>query len=202
MYNMSKRVSGGSKDVPKQKAAVPVESEKGAVIPASVDDYAAWIRNTPVIDASAVPAVPEGVPTMPDEYIQRDLRKLDGELAAESDVAIHELIALGSATLAQDLGPTTNKLPDLRTLAARRDALRATQQRLSVLLSHVVAQQKVADHDTILALESVADAVGFFAKHNTALEVRYAATLAVLAKRGAKVSAGLARAKAADKSGE
>jgi hypothetical protein len=172
----------------------PVEVAK-PVLPASLDDFSARVRNSPVTDLAVLPTPSASLPQGPEAFAQRELRKLDADLAAESDRALAELSALDPSTRAKDLGPVSAQLEDVSTLLARRRALRGVATRLERLAAEVRVQQQVADHDAVLALEAVGQALSFYGRFDRSIEERYAATLALLAQRGKKVAEGIAQAR-------
>lgn len=172
----------------------PVEAPK-AMLPASLDDFSARVRNSAVIDLAVLPTPSASLPQGPEAFAQRELRKLDAALAAESDRALEELATLDPVTRAKDLGPVSSRLEEVPTLLTRRRALRSVATRLERLAAEVRVQQQVADHDAVLALEAVGQALSFYGRFDRSLEERYAATLALLAQRGKKVAEGIAQAR-------
>lgn len=193
-----------SKRIPSHATAASLSvttdtSEVIGVPPASSDDFAARIRHARSISLDALPTLPENVPTGPDTFAQKDLRKLDADLQRAADEALAELAALPTERRAKDLGPVADNLGDVEALLVRRRALRSVMARLIALVGYVEAQQRVADHDTILTLESVGRAVAFFARFDVAVSSRHGATLTLLAKRGEKIAEGVARARNAAK---
>lgn len=194
---MSKRIPSLTTDA---NLSVPTDANEILYAPpASSDDFAARIRHARPITLDALPMLPEGLPTGPETFAQKDLRKLDADLQPEADEALAELAALSTERRAKDLGPVADNLRDVETLLARRRALRSVMARLVALAGYVEAQQRVADHDTILALEGVGRAVAFFARFDVAVTSRHGATLTLLAKRGEKIAEGVARARSAAK---
>lgn len=172
-----------------------VTEVSSAVVPASHHDFAARVRHSPMLDLAQLPAAPAAMPMGPEAFAQRDLRKLDAEMHAEAERALAEIAALDPETRKRDLGPVEARLADVPALLARRQALRALSTRLQALLVYTQRQQQVADHDTILMLEAVGQAMSFFARFDTSMAERYTATLALLGQRGKKVSVGIAAAR-------
>ena len=167
-----------------------------ATLPAaSVDDTAAFLRETPILVEILQVEVPSKVPARGATFAQQDLRKLDATLGPETDRALGQLAAHGVDRLAADLGPAVARLRGLDALVARRDRSAAVLTRLRALIDYAETQQRVFDHDAVLMLESVGEAVGFLGQFDDALRDRYSATLAVLSARNAKIAEGVAQAR-------
>lgn len=169
-----------------------------AVPAASIDDTAAFLREAPILADVLRVEVPPRVPARGATFAQQELRKLDATLGPEADLALAQLIAVGSDRLAADLGPAVARLRGLDELAQRRARSAAVLTRLRALVDYAETQQRVFDHDAVLVLESVGEAVAYLGQFDDALRDRYGATLAVLDARRAKIADGLALARAAE----
>lgn len=81
---------------------------------------------------------------------------------------------------------------------SRRDDARHATPVLRTLIDYAETQQRVFDHDAVLVLESVGEAVAYLGQFDDALRDRYGATLAVLDARRAEIADGLAQSRAAE----
>ena len=165
---------------------------------ASVDDTAAFLRAAPLLVDVLRVEVPSKVPTRGATFAQQELRKLDGDLGSETDRALLQLVTLGPDRLAADLGPATSRLRGLDELVQRRADSAAVLARVRTLLDYAETQQRVFDHDAVLVMEAVGEAVAYLGQFDDALRARYSATLAVLSARNAKVAEGRANARASE----
>lgn len=183
------------------KSQDPVTKPRVAVAPAipvaSVDDTAAYLRASPCLVTVLDVEVPAMVRARGATFAQQELRKLDADLGPEADRALRQLQRRGAGGLASDLGPTATLLQGLDALVERREQSTAVLSRMRALIDYAETQQRVFDHDTVLMLEAVAEAVAFLGKFDDAMRDRYSATLDVLAARTAKAAEGRARARAA-----
>ncbi len=164
---------------------------------ASVDDTAASLREAPVLTAVLSLLVPSKLPGRDATFAQQELRKLDGDLGAEADRALHQIASVDAATRETDFGPAVARLRGLDALVQRRADNAAVLTRLRYLLDYAEVQQRVFDHDTVLIIEAVGEAIAFLGQYDDSLRGRYHATLDVLAARQSKVTEGRARARAA-----
>lgn len=147
----------------------------------------------------ALPLVPRGyLPPSPEER-RRLLRPLDEDLVAEALIALGDLAALGPKALADDLGPVAK---DIGGPAATAGELRATDELLAQAERYVEflrTRRAIAGSDAVKTIEAVADEVNHRAKRDPAIRDRYAAVQKVVDARAAKISEGMAAAKAAKK---
>ena len=164
---------------------------------ASVDDTAAFIRAAPVLTAVLSILLPTKVPGRNPTFAQQELRKLDADLVAEADGALQQLASVDPATRAIDFGPTAQRLLGIDALVRHRADNAAVVARLRSLLDYAEVQQRVFDHDAVLVIEAVGEAITFFGQYDDSLRDRYHATLDVLAARQSKINEGRARARAA-----
>ena len=164
---------------------------------ASVNDTSAYLRAVPMLSGVLAVELPQKVPAHAPTFVQQDLRKLDGDLGAEADRALLQLVRLGPAAVEADLGSAAAHLRGLDPLLQQRTENAAILARLRALTAFAELQQRVFDHDTVLIIETVGDAVGYLSRYNHSLRERYDATLEVLAARAAKVAEGRSRARAA-----
>ncbi len=164
---------------------------------ASVDDTAAYLRAAPVLTAVLSVLPPANLPRRDATFAQQELRKLDADLRAEADRALQQIAHVDAATRAADLGPATTRLHGLDALVRGRADNAAVLTRLRYLLDYAEVQQRVFDHDAVLVIEAVGEAIAFMGQYDDSLRGRYRATLDMLAARQSKVTQGRARARAA-----
>lgn len=183
-----------------KKSEVPVSTtatDLVSVTPAaSIDDTAAYLREAPCVAEVLNIVVPPKVRAKGTTFAQQELRKLDADLGPETNVALVQIQQLGPDRVAADLGPVSANLRGLDALVERRAQSAAVLTRLRALLDYSETQQRVLDHDAVLILEAVGDAVGYLGQFDDAMRDRYSATLDVLNARKAKAAEGRARARA------
>ncbi len=165
---------------------------------ASVDDTAAYLRDAPLIMAVLNVALPTGVPARGALFAQQELRKLDADLGPDTNLALKQLVTLGPAALEADLGPTVKKLRGVEALIQRRVDSALIVTRLRALLHYAETIQRLADHDAVLMMDAVGEAVAFLGQYDDSLHDRYRATLDVLAARNGKIAEGRARSRTPD----
>jgi len=165
---------------------------------ASMDDTAAYLRDAPLIMAVLDVALPTKMPARGATFAQQELRKLDADLGPETDLALKQLATLGPTALEADLGPAVKKLRGVEALVQRRADSAVVLARLRALLDYAETLHRIADHDAVLMMDAVGEAVGFLGQYDDSLHERYRATLAVLAARNGKIAEGRARSRAAD----
>lgn len=128
---------------------------------------------------------------------RRLLRSLDEDLIAETILALQELAALGPKALADDLGPAANDVRDPGQVASDLVATDKLLAKLARVTEFVATRRAVAASDAVRMLDAVVEEVDHRARRDPSLRDRYAATYKVVAARSAKISEGVAAAKAA-----
>ncbi len=182
--------------------SVSVSASQSAAITAapvaSVDDTAAYLRDAPLLMAVLDVGLPTKVPARGATFAQQELRKLDADLGPETDLALKQLATLGPSALEADLGPTVKKLRGVEALVQRRANSAVIVARLRALLDYAETLHRIADHDAVLMMDAVGEAVGFLGQYDDSLHERYRATLDVLAARNGKIAEGRARSRTPD----
>ncbi len=120
-------------------------------------------------------------------------------VVAEALIALGDLTSLGAKALIDDLGPVAREIGDPKAIAGE---LRATDELLAQAERHVEflrTRRAIAGSDAVKAIEAVADEVKHRAKRDPAIVDRYASIQKVVDARAAKISEGMAAAKAAKK---
>jgi len=196
--SLRKRNTMSSKSFKHVSVSASQSPATAAAPPASVDDTAAYLRGAPLIMGVLDVALPTKVPARGAFFAQQELRKLDADLGPETDLALKQLVTLGPTALEADLGPTVTKLRGVEALVQRRADSAVVVARLRALLDYAETIHRIADHDAVLMMDAVGEAVGFLGQYDDSLHERYRATLDVIAARNGKIAEGRARSRTAD----
>lgn len=163
----------------------------------ATSDTIARVRTFPLPSRDSIPEPPGAYRSPGVEERRRQLRLLDDDLIAETILALNELAALGPKALAADLGPAADDVRDPAGVAAdllETDKLLAKLARVTEFVS---TRRAVAASDAVTMLDAVVEEVDHRVRRDPTLRDRYAATYKIVAARSAKISDGLAAAKAA-----
>jgi len=160
-------------------------------------DAIARVRTFPLLSPESVPEPPSSYRSPSVDDRRRQLRALDDELTAETILALQELATIGPKGLAADLGPAAEDVRNPAAVAADLAACDRLLAKLARVTEFVSTRRAVAASDAVTMLDAVVAEVDHRARREPALRDRYAATYRVVAARSAKISDGLAAAKAA-----
>jgi hypothetical protein len=189
--------------MPKNSEAVeqvPVGTNADQTGPQKVvlsNDTIARTRMFPLLSMEQIPEVPAGYvsPTMDER--RRELRSLDDELTAETVLSLQELAAMDPKELADDLGDARDDVQDPGKLAAELVSIDRLIVKVGDLMEFLTTRRAIAASDAVVMLEAVVAEIDHRARRNPKIRNRYAATYKVMATRSAKISEGLAAARAA-----
>lgn len=181
-------------------AQVPVGTSADQTGPQKVapsNDTIARARTLPLVAMDEIPDAPAGYVSPSVDERRRELRSLDDELTAETVLGLQELAAIDPKTLADDLGEAQDDVQDPGKLAAELVSIDKLIVKVGDLMEFLTTRRAIAASDAVVMLEAVVAEIDHRARRNPKIRNRYAATYKVMAARSAKISEGLAAARAA-----
>lgn len=179
---------------------VPVGTSADQTGPQKVvpsNDTIARARTLPLLSMEEIPEPPAGYVSPSVDERRRELRSLDDELTAETVLGLQELAAIDPKALADDLGEATDDVQNPGTLAAELVSIDKLIVKVGDLMEFLTTRRAIAASDAVVMLEAVVAEIDHRARRNPKIRNRYAATYKVMATRSAKISEGLAAARAA-----
>ena len=189
--------------MPKSSAAVdeaPVRASADETGPQKVvpsNDAIAQARTLSLPSMGDIPEPPAGYTSPSVEERRRQLRSLDDELTAETILGLQELAAIGPKALADDLGDAAGDVQNPGQLASELVSLDKLLTKVGHVMEFLTTRRAIAASDAVVMLEAVVAEVDHRARRKPMIRDRYSATYKVMATRSAKISEGLAAAKAA-----
>ena len=166
-----------------------------AVVPSN--DGISQVRSFALPLMESIPDPPAGYRSPSADDRRRQLRVLDEELTAETILALQEIGAMDTKALLSDLGAAAGDIHTPVQVAAELVSIEKLLTKLSRVTEFLTTRRAIAASDAVVMLEAVVAEVDHRARRKPNMRDRYSATYKVMATRSAKISEGLAAAKAA-----
>ena len=161
------------------------------------NDAIAQARTLTLPSMEDIPEPPAGYTSPSVEERRRQLRSLDDELTAETILGLQELAAMGPKALADDLGDTAGDVQNPGQLASELVSIDRLITKVGHVMEYLTTRRAIAASDAVVMLDAIVEELDHRAKRDPAIRDRYSATYKVMAARSAKISDGIATAKAA-----